>query len=290
MASQKVVTAQCPACCSATVSVREAFYGRSGVVRCSSCRTEALHPQPTDQRLAEIYGDDYYAIWGLEADPSVEAMKQSTFDWILGRHRLSAGAQILDLGCATGFLLALAKQRGVVPFGIDLNPVAIESCRRTVPGASVHLGTLADEPFPGVSFDAVYMVDVLEHVRNPRAELSLIRRRLVPRGVVVISSPSIDSLSRKLMGWRWIQYREEHLTYFSREGLVRLLHDTGFETIDTRSTRKTITLGYAYRHLQKYPHPLLTPVSSVLWRCLPLARSIRCPFNLGEVTVVARAT
>lgn len=91
------------------------------------------------------------------------------------------------------------------------------------------------------------------------------------------------------MGLRWTQYREEHLTYFTRAGLERLLRETGFVVVDARPTRKTMTLGYLYRHLQKYRHPVLTPLSKALWRGLPILRSTRIPLRLGEMTVVAQA-
>lgn len=281
-------TSPCPGCSEPTLMVRQEFYGRSGLVRCQSCGTEALHPQPSDQRLAAIYGDDYYAPWGLDSDSSVEPMKQSTFEWILGRWPLPPGARVLDLGCATGFLLALAARKGFVPFGVDLNAAAIEECRAKVPDATVYAGTLADCPFPGERFDAVFMVDFLEHVRSPGAELALVRERLSPEGAVVISLPSLDTLTRRLMGLRWTQYREEHLTYFTRSGLEQLLRQTGFAVADIRPTRKTMTLGYLQRQFEKYPHPVLTPVTKGLWRALPVIRSTRIPLRLGEMTVVAR--
>jgi SAM-dependent methyltransferase len=290
MSDQPMVTerATCPACSAGASMVRASFYGLSDLVRCGACGTEALHPQPSDDRLGEIYGDDYYAPWGLDADASVQPMKESTFTWVLSRWPLPAGARILDLGCATGFLLALAARSGLVPFGVDLNPAAIEQCRAKVPEATVHHGTLADHPFPEVDFDAVYMVDFLEHVREPAKELAMVRERLSRQGAAVISLPCLDSLTRKAMGLRWTQYREEHLTYFTRGGLEHLLHETGFEVVENRPTRKTLTLGYVQRQYQKYPHPVLTPATTWLARAVPPLRSVRVPLRLGEMTVVAR--
>jgi 2-polyprenyl-3-methyl-5-hydroxy-6-metoxy-1,4-benzoquinol methylase len=146
---------------------------------------------------------------------------------------------------------------------------------------------LADLPFPELRFDAIFMVDFLEHVREPEQELSLARDRLEERGVVVISTPNLDSLTRSVMRFGWSQYREEHLTYFSRLGLSSLLERTGYSIIDTRRTRKVMTLSYLYRQLQTYRHPVLTPVSSVLWRSLPFIRDRLIPMTLGEMTIVA---
>ena len=289
MMANSIAPAACPACLKPMALVRAAFYGESGLARCPDCGTESLEPQPSNDRLAAIYGEDYYAPWGLDSDASVEPMKQATFEWILDRWPVAPGGAVLDLGCATGFLLALAARRGLRPHGVDLNPRAIEQCRQKVPEAAIHCGTLADRPFPETSFDAVYMIDFLEHVRDPRTELSEVRRRLTPVGAVVISLPQLNSWSRKVMGLGWSQYREEHLTYFSREGLCRLLEETGYRVVRAKPTRKVMTLGYVYRQLQAYRHPALTPVSALLWRALPFLRATRVPVTMGEITVVAQA-
>jgi SAM-dependent methyltransferase len=290
MTTNSIAPPLCPACSEPTTIVRARFYGESGLARCSDCGTESLEPQPSDDRLAAIYGEDYYAPWGLDSDASVEPMKQGTFEWILDRWPVPPRGAILDLGCATGFLLALAAQRGLRAHGVELNPLAVDQCRQKVPEAAIHCGTLADEPFRGTTFDAVYMIDFLEHVRDPRCELSEVRRRLAPMGAVVISLPRLNSLSRRVMGLGWSQYREEHITYFTSEGLSRLLHETGYRVVQTKPTRKVMTLAYLYRQLQVYRHPLLTPVSALFWRALPFLRATRVPVTMGEMTVVAQAT
>ena len=287
MTTHTTTTPACPACGAGTTTVREHLYGPAGLVRCSGCGTEVLHPQPSDERLTEIYGEDYYAPWGLDADGSVEAMKRATFEWILDRHPVAPGAPVLDLGCATGFLLSLAGERGYRAHGVDLNAMAIERCRAKLPDAVVHCGTLADRPFGDTQFAAIYMIDFIEHVRDPRHELELVRSRLADGGVAVISCPRLDSLSRKVMGLSWSQYREEHITYFTQSGLHTLLEKCGLEVVSSHRTRKVMTLGYLYRQLQTYRHRVLTPVSSALWTALPFMRERLVPTTMGEMTIVA---
>jgi SAM-dependent methyltransferase len=282
------VTFPCPACAGPTHVVRQSFYGDSDLVRCAACGTEALSPQPSDERLAAIYDEDYYAPWGLDTDRSVEAMKRGTFEWVLAQRPLRAGSAVLDLGCATGFLMSVAAERGLRPYGIDLNPLAVAQVEAKVPEASVHCGTLADHPFDGISFDGIFMIDFLEHVRDPELELSLVRERLTPDGATVISLPKLDSLSRTVLRYSWNQYREEHLTYFTQVGLTGLLRKLGFEISSVKRTRKVMTLGYLHRQLQTYRHPVLTPTAAVMWRVLPFARGTRIPVTMGEMTVVAR--
>ncbi len=76
------------------------------------------------------------------------------------------------------------------------------------------------EPFGGERFDAITMIDFIEHVRDPEAELRLAGDRLAAGGRLLISTPRADSAVARATGRHWPQYREEHLTYFSLAGLV----------------------------------------------------------------------
>jgi len=257
--------------------------------RCDACGTEFLHPQPTDQRLGEIYGDDYYDAWSHESSEVLREMKQLTMAPILDACGLVPGQRVLDAGCATGDLISIAAQRGFRAFGVDLNAAAIERARRSVPSAQFAAGTLADQPFAGETFDAVVMVDFIEHVRRPEDELGEVAKRLAPGGRLVISTPRVDSRLRRVSGPAWPQYREEHLTYLSLIGMHALLQRTGYTVDRVWPTRKALTPAYLYGQALAYPVPVLTPVLRRVWPIAPIPRHRPLRLRLGEMTVVARA-
>jgi SAM-dependent methyltransferase len=282
---------RCPACLSRNVVLsRPAIWEHCDLVSCRTCRTEFLAPQPSDARLGEIYGADYYAAWSAEAADTVDAMKRTTFEPMLAACAPEPGRTVLDLGCATGSFLAEAARRGATTYGIDLNPEAISAARARVPDAQLHAGVVADLPFPGVSFDAVVMIDFIEHVRDPEAELSVVRDLTHPGSRVVISTPRVDSFLHATARRHWPQYREEHLTYFSRAGLGALLGRTGFSVVDVSATRKAITLAYAYGQAVAYPVPVLSGATSVAYRALPPLRHRTIRVGMGEMTVIAERT
>ena len=67
---------RCPACLSQDIALaRAAVWGACDLVGCRTCRTEFLAPQPSDERLGQIYGADYYTPWSAEAADTVDAMK-----------------------------------------------------------------------------------------------------------------------------------------------------------------------------------------------------------------------
>jgi 2-polyprenyl-3-methyl-5-hydroxy-6-metoxy-1,4-benzoquinol methylase len=278
---------QCPACRGRDLRVaRISVWGACDLIACRTCRTEFLSPQPTDARLAEIYSSEYYTAWGFEVADTVDAMKRATFEPMLVACEPGPGRSVLDLGCATGSFLAEAARRGASTYGIDLNPQAIDRAHERAPDAHLHVGVAADYPFPGVLFDAVVMIDFIEHVRDPEGELSVVREITRPGSRLVLSTPRVDSLLRATARKHWPQYREEHLTYFSRAGIGALLRRTGFSIVEVASTRKTITLAYAYGQAVTYPVPVVSPATSLAYRVLPPIRHRAVRIGMGEMTVV----
>jgi 2-polyprenyl-3-methyl-5-hydroxy-6-metoxy-1,4-benzoquinol methylase len=279
---------RCPACAGRDLRLaRRQVWDGCDLVACRTCRTEFLAPQPSDERLGEIYGADYYTPWTVESAETVDAMKRLTFEPMLQECQPAPGRSVLDLGCATGSFLAEAARRGAATYGIDLNPEAIAMARMRVPDAQLHVGVAADRPFD-VSFDAVVMIDFIEHVRDPEAELSVVHGMTHPGSRLVISTPRVDSVVRSASGRHWPQYREEHLTYFSRAGLGALLGRCGFAVVEVHATRKAITLAYAYGQARAYPVPVLSQATSAAYRVVPSGlrhRTVRV--GMGEMTVVA---
>lgn len=272
----------CPGCGS-----EQSVAKHGQVVRCSSCQTEYQRIQPTDHRLTEIYGPEYYRPWSFEAQDVVEGMKKMSFGRILDSAALEDGSRILELGCASGDFASLALELGHSASGIDLNADAVIEARRRVPEARFHAGILSDHPWPNECFDAVVMIDFIEHVRDPESELRLAANRLNSGGRLIISTPESGSFIHRLTGRLWPQYREEHLTYFSRKGLQILFSSLGLQIVHLEKGRKAVTANYLYGQLINYPIPVLTRVIQLVWRILPIAKRRVRWIGFGEMVVVA---
>lgn len=97
-------------------------------------------------------------------------------------------ARIADLGCGCGRMLELLHER-YSAIGVDASPQALEFCRRR--NVSIELGHLPDQlPLPQQSFDAVLMLDVLEHLDDDLASARAAAALLKPQGYLLVTVPA----------------------------------------------------------------------------------------------------
>ncbi len=203
----QVVTA-CPAC--ATADLAPAAFGYRFVdldfpaVRCTGCGLTFLARQPTAAGLAQVYAAEYFESdyhCGHEDSPYFACESEQVaaagvlLAWI---ERQIPRGRILEVGCAGGFFLKAAAERGWSPVGVEIAASAAQFARERL-GLDVRTGTLDSVELPAAAFDAVYLGDVLEHLPAPLAALREVNRVLRPGGVVMIAGPvTINSLDRRL--------------------------------------------------------------------------------------------
>lgn len=148
----------------------------------------------------------------------------------------SAGAgSLLDIGCGTGTTLVQAKARGWSVLGLEPGKAAAAVARERLGEADRHRvieGYFpADLPADQQRFDAISILDVLEHFVDPLAFLHLVKRHLSPRGVLFVQVPNWDSLLVQLEGAASSVICTGHWTYFTPMTLPALLARAGFHAL-----------------------------------------------------------
>lgn len=138
--------------------------------------------------------------------------------------------RLLDVGAGSGILVAAAQKIGFDAQGIE--PSTPLQRRAVENGLPVKLGILPSPDITG-PFDAVTLVDVIEHVPDPVGLLREIRAELAEDGVCMVVTPDVKSLSARVMGWRWWHFRIAHIGYFDRSTLTRAINAAGMEVVST---------------------------------------------------------
>jgi GT2 family glycosyltransferase/2-polyprenyl-3-methyl-5-hydroxy-6-metoxy-1,4-benzoquinol methylase len=184
------------------------------------------------------------------------AGKYSVFDDAPGStHNLvvelvPSGANVLEFGCATGYMSAVLRKRlGCHVTGIEIDPAAAELARsraeRVIVGDAEQLDyelELGDE-----RFEVILFADVLEHLREPSAVLRRVRPLLATGGSIVASIPNVahGSVRLALVGgdFRYTPtglLDESHLRFFTQESLLALFEEAGYVIVDWQHRRAAI--------------------------------------------------
>jgi len=105
-------------------------------------------------------------------------------------------SKVLDVGCHNGRLLKFLPPCDY--FGIDINPLFIRQLKHK--GISAEQIDLNKEeiPFQEEKFDYIFLLDILEHILDPRNLLNDIKKRLKEGGKVIISLPNDYHLLNKI--------------------------------------------------------------------------------------------
>ena len=151
-----------------------------------------------------------------------------------------AGDRVLDLGCGdgalTGTLVAAAGADGTVT-GADVAEAALRRARVRYPGLAFRRvpfdGSL---PFDDGSFDVVWASEVIEHIADTAAWLSEVRRVLIPRGRLALTTPDHGRLRLAIGGIeRYSEPLGDHLHLYTARSLRTALTELGYDVQQLRA-------------------------------------------------------
>ena len=252
------------------------------IVRCRACGHMQLERFPSDEVLAEAYGDA-----ASEDYVGEEAGQRETARAALERiERFVAPGRIADLGCWVGFLLAEARERGWEGVGVEPSAFASAYARDRL-GLDVRTEDLFEAALPEGGFDAVVLGDVIEHLVDPAAALDRIAALLRPGGVVHLALPDSGSRVAQLMGARWWSVIPTHVQYFTRASLERLLRARGYEPLWVGTAPKAFTVEYYLSRLGGYAPPVAQALVGGA-RAAGLAERMWAPDFRDRMAFVAR--
>lgn len=221
-----------------------------GLVQCAGCGLVFVGAQPDEKELYALYGETYFhndqsGEVGYTNYAADEAnIRQTAHRRLKFVERFTGKpGRMLDVGCALGFIMDVARQRGWQVEGLDVSTFAVDYVRQRF-GHTVYNGTLTEVALPAGAYDLVTMYDVIEHVPDPLANMRAIAALLKPGGIYELATPDVASLPARLTGKRWIGYKmsEEHVYYFSVDTLRRMLDAAGFDIVHVRHIGKYVTL------------------------------------------------
>ncbi len=251
------------------IQVTEKYFGLHGdLVRCQKCQFTYVGDKKYIKNLSSLYAkmsDQVYLqeekerrLSFLRVITTIEALRKGK------------KGKLLDIGCCTGGLLIEAKKRGWVVDGLDPSSWACKTARH-LHGLSVHNTTIEAYHSKNNVFDAITLLDVLEHVEDPDMLIRRVRSMLKENGIFCIVTPNYGSFTAKLFGKRWWGIRLAHLSYFNRNDINSLIKKNGLKILHQSTYVRYFTLYYILIRLFAFIERMNTVKSVLKHIIIPLA-------------------
>lgn len=184
---------------------------------------------------------DYYEALWASLPPGLEPASHALRSGFLHEH-VAPAQRVLDVGCGEGAFAAELAAAGAQVLGVDVAEEPLRRARARHPELDLRLvDGEGPWPLPDAAFDVVWAGEVIEHVPDTAAWLSEVRRVLRSGGSLLLSTPAngpgallATALSRRAFAVRFDPLGD-HLRFYNRATLTRLIEDFGFEDVSVRS-------------------------------------------------------
>lgn len=230
-----------------------------GIERCRRCGLIYANPRAPEETILARYSSAYF--WneylpavsapGGNYDLDYQDQRHAAMLALVRRHS-PQGRRMLEVGTGAGLFLKAAQRAGWDTAGLELSTEGSAFARDRLQ-LDVRTERAEEMSFPAGSFDVAVMFDVIEHLFDPITVLEATRRAVAPGGILVVSTPNYNALSRFVLGSEWAVLSPlEHVYYFTEDTLGRVLRKSGWA--DVTAERRFAgwgvfeTMNYRYTH------------------------------------------
>lgn len=204
-------------------------YEQNYLVKCSSCHFVFCQRRPSENELKA-----HYSLYQRANVISEITLKRYNvlLDELEPYRKMN---NIIDVGCGDGFFLEAARKRKWNVFGTEFTQEAIEVCLGK--GIEMSASPLGLRNYKAEFFDVITSFEVIEHINTPMDEIKAFSTILRKGGVVYITTPNFNSISRDILNSKWnmIEY-PEHLSYFTTQTLSYLFRKSNFKRLEISTT------------------------------------------------------
>ena len=220
--------------------------------QCSQC--EFLFHRADDRGLQKANSLESYdeAYWEKERVEAARREKEDCFLRALELVYLSKIKvnNILDFGCGLGITVQMLRDQA------GLNAVGVDRSGEFAPTDYLHRCDLEDLAFkyPPGFFDAIYSIEVFEHLEHPGPILLQLGSLLKPEGKILINTGTREYLAKYDPELNYIDPRGRgHISIYSLKSLDRLAAAIGRRAAFLGDRKYEVLLSS--NELQDYPHP-----------------------------------
>lgn len=251
------------------------------IVQCNTCGLLRSDPVLDSATMNELYRASTFD-YGEELDGL-----RVTYGAALDAAAARAGGRrsMLDIGCGSGFVLEVARDRGFTdPRGVEPSADAIAKADPSVRGAIVE-DVMRAGLFEPETFDVVTLFQVLDHLPDPVGLLKACLEAMRPGGVILAFNHNAAAWSARLLKERSPIVDVEHTYLYTPDTMRRLFSAAGFDVLSVDSVRNTYSIPYLL-HLVPIPRSLKQGLIPRLRQSSIGRRQLTVP--LGNLCLLAR--
>ncbi|MCU0433223.1 MAG: class I SAM-dependent methyltransferase [Bacteroidia bacterium] len=141
--------------------------------------------------------------------------------------------KLFDLGAGWGHFLLAGKQLGYDVYGIEISKYPYIYAKEDLKLPVDHIDFFE---MPPQKFDVITLWDVLEHIDQADTFVKKCAEMTNPGGYIVLQVPQIDSFIAKRMKENWKMMGLDHVNYFSKKTITRILNNNGYEVKKIKSS------------------------------------------------------
>lgn len=143
--------------------------------------------------------------------------------------------KVLDLGCANGNFSSELKKKDCVVHGVEISDVMAKNARKVLDKVIVGNIESMSINLPKKSYDVILLMDVLEHLFDPKQTLVKASPFLKERGKVIVSIPNVANweVRKELLFGRFDSEKtaileEGHIRFFTFKNACALFESSGY--------------------------------------------------------------
>lgn len=241
-------------CCICSADAARPFLEKNGysIVRCEQCGFLYVHPRPSHEELRAFYQNPGYfqgeGAYGYDSYVAQRSeIERVANERLMTIESFISPGRLLDVGCASGYFLSVARQRGWRVEGVEIAQAMARAAEELL--HQPIYSTLDAAPFPPQSFDVITLWEYIEHIPDPRADLLRVHELLKPGGLLALSTPNAGQRAVVKAPARWREFKPpEHLGFFTRQTLERLVRACGFQPVLLRAIAPHLRLPVLIEH------------------------------------------
>jgi len=217
------------------------------IFECRKCGHRFSEIKDFKNHIAKVYSDAYF-FDGREGYPNYLKEKELLYNYgkryakIISKYM--APGKVLNVGCASGFILKGFVDSGWEGFGIEPNNTMANYGRKEL-NLNITTGSIETCEIPQ-RFDLINIIQVIGHFYDLDKAILKLRDLLNANGFVLVESWNMESAIAKFLGKNWYEYSPPSVIHwFSDKTLTGLFNYYGFELVAKGYPPKKINIKHA---------------------------------------------